>query len=143
MKITRAQKEAVISLLKEKFDEREKEVLKVFIAKNNSKIQKEFNTLITAKEKLTTIEEQYLSIKKEYETIRTELAKNNKKLSYYQYDASRIGSYTKEKFINLLAESKFEAPVRPNFDKVERQLELDSLDKDFDLNAFIEKYLGE
>lgn len=144
MKITRAQKDAVISLLKERFDEKEKESFLKFKAKNGAKIQKEFEGLIALRDKLAVIEEQRAAIRREYDKSLDELKKNNEALKGYQYTSNYCVERfsTKEDYIEALIKSKFEKLPRPNFDKVERQLELDTLSKDFDLDKFIEKYLN-
>lgn len=144
MKITRAQKDAVISLLKERFDEQEKEAFLDFKAKNGAKIQKEFAHLIELRDRIEQIEKQCTAIKDEYDRSLEEFKKTNEPLKNYVYGSHYCvnGFKSKDEFIDALIRSKFEKPSRPNFVKVERQLELDTLSKDFDIEVFIQKYLN-
>ena len=143
MRITKAQKDAVISLLREKFDEKQKienekfykqheaeialdtqEYMEYIEAMNNAcaelnKIREKFNQLFKRSE--------YLSDKISRPSITYDYGKGGWKI-IYDYSTSP----------ELLKSVNIDAP---DYYKVERQLELDTLSKDFNIDKFIQKYL--
>lgn len=143
MKITRAQKDAVISLLKEKFDEKQKIANEKFLKDNRRKIDAELNAFAEDEVKLEALlreaREIYLKWHKE----------DKNRLSSVQLNINYGWNWddTKELVIKHADEDlhryvKYPVIDHPVYSKVERQLELDTLSKDFDLDKFIEKYLN-
>ena len=152
MKITRAQKDAVISLLREKFNEKQEIVNEQFLSTNKKEIDKEISEYKELVNRLTRITTSLNDVLVDFE----ELKKSSKyilfnKMSFgveHHYDwktdtrdflvNSSIKSLSEDKIVDVLNCPEIE---RPDFNKVERQLELDTLSKDFDLDKFLEKYL--
>ena len=141
MKITRAQKDAVIELLKEKFDEKQKESDKKFFEEHKKEIEKNVKSFL---EKQEAVKEHLEAARKILYSLKNpkigepltniELAYN---WNYYE-DVSVIREKSKKELMNKIKTPEIETP---DYYKVQRQLELDSLSKDFDLDAFLEKYL--
>lgn len=142
MKITRAQKDAVLDLLREKFDEKEFEVFNKFKEDNKKDIQTKYAKLIECYNKLLQLKTIIGEEVKTFNVIR----KTFEELDCdYHFNGSDVTGYYKSEdtFISALLKSNFTRLKRPDFIKVERQLELDTLSKDFNLDAFIDKYLSE
>jgi len=138
MKITRVQKDAVISLLKEKFNEKEVAERQNFKKKNEKNIRKKYAELIDYFKKIRQLTDDLWEIRKTYDKLRCSFEElNNYRLG------TDVASYfkTEEDFVNNLCDINCPKMERPDFNKVERQLELDTLSKDFDLDKFIQKYL--
>lgn len=150
MKITRAQKDAVISLLREKINEKQKIANDAFYEEHHKEIQKEADQYLKLCKRMENVVNQLNDILHDY----SEFADNCKFLSKDKNDYFTICSinykgssyfydYDCKKAIeqNLKSKVKYPKVEKPDFEKVERQLELDTLSKDFDLDKFIEKYL--
>lgn len=143
MKITKAQKDAVISLLREKFNEKQKIENEKFYKEHEAEIAidvMEYKSYIdvvsdictqlnNVREKLNELFKQsdYLNKDISRPNVTFDYCSNEWKVSYDYSDDSRLLKSVK---INT-----------PDFCKVGRQLELDTLSKDFDLDKFIQKYL--
>ena len=149
MKITRAQKDAVISLLKEKINEKQKIANDAFYEEHYKEIQKEADQYLKFCKRMENFANQLNDILHDY----NEFIDTCKFLFKDKYDYFTICGITKgdsyfydndcKKAIeqNLKSKVKYPEVEKPDFEKVERQLELDTLSKDFDLDKFIEKYL--
>lgn len=142
MKITRAQKDAVLDLLREKFDEKEVKVFNKFKEDNKENIQTKYAKLIERYNKLLQLKAVIGEEIKTFNVIRKTFEELD---SDYHFNGSDVTGYYKseDKFIDALLKLNFTRLKRPDFIKVERQLELDTLSKDFNLDAFIDKYLSE
>lgn len=142
MKITRAQKDAVLDLLREKFDEKEIKVFNKFKEGNKKDIQTKYAKLIECYNKLLQLKAVIGEEIKTFNVIRKAFEELD---SDYHFNGSDVTGYYKseDKFIDALLKLNFTRLKRPDFIKVERQLELDTLSKDFNLDAFIDKYLSE
>lgn len=153
MKITRAQKDAVISLLKEKFNEKQEEVNKKYYEANKEAIHNEFDKYKALYDRYAHIAELIEDVKSDFK----EFVENSKYLTdkihvYFSLDNNNVRSSNKccvydgyntrgnieRNPQKIVVYPKIETP---DFEKVERQLELDTLSKDFNLDKFIEKYL--
>lgn len=143
MKITRAQKDAVISLLKEKINEKNEKLFNAYKTTHEIKIRKEFESLIKAADKLRKSKEAFDKSTKEYDELRSSLSEKTKGLNAYGLSRSWILDKDEDWLVDQLVRLKFEFPKSPDFSKIERQLELDTLSKDFDLDKFIKKYLDD
>jgi hypothetical protein len=148
MKITRAQKEAVISLLKEKFEERNKEIKQAYIKEHFLELEKKVDPYLALQEEvkqLLTRVKEIASIVKEskpskegdisFDRIRADYniyydPKNAKCVLYHEFTKDEL---IKSVFVNKVEE--------PDYNRVSRELELAGLSQDFDLNAFLDKYL--
>lgn len=141
MKITRAQKDAVIDLLKEKIKEKNEKLFNAYKATHEIKIRKEFESLIKAVDKIRKSKEAFDKSVKEYDELRYSLSEKTNGLNAYGFSQSWVLDYDEDWLVDQLIRLKFEFPKSPDFSKIERQLELDTLSKDFDLDKFIKKYL--
>lgn len=141
MKITRAQKDAVLDLLREKFGEKRKAQLAEFKKANENKIKKEYKTLLEAGKKVHDAYQLYRQLGEEYEKARDQFRQSAKFMNDYGYSYEYMRDRTPEELLDKIINRLAPEEKRVDFSKIERQLELDSLSKEFDLNAFIEKYL--
>lgn len=143
MKITRAQKDAVISLLKEKFDEKKKIALEKFKEENKNKIENKYVILIDSFKKVIDFWKSYRNAYAEFDAVVKLLKDDNKWLNYYKFNGGNVaGAFSDvEAFVNEIAANIAPKIDSPDYNKVERQLELDSLSKDFNLDEFLKKYL--
>lgn len=146
MKITRSQKEAVISLLKEKFDEKNKAVRKAYIEEHRAELETKINHYLKLQEEAKSLAKRLRDIYKETKAA-SKLKDGDLNIygiypSYRFYDDSGnqnpIEGYNKEQLFERIFVSKVK---EPNYDIVNRELELASLGKDFDLEGFLAKYL--
>ena len=143
MKITKAQKDAVIGLLREKFNEKQKIENEKFYKQHEAEIAidvMEYKNYIEVMndictqlndiyEKVKELMEQSSYLNSDIQYPRIDIDYNTKKYMVFR-DYSNCSSLLKSVKINI-----------PDYKKVERQLELDTLSKDFDLDKFIQKYL--
>ena len=138
MKITKSQKEAVINLLKEKFNEKEAAERQNFKKKNEKNIRKKYAELIDYFKKIRQLTDDLWEIRKTYDKLRCSF----EELHNYRLGTD-VASYfkTEEDFVNNLCDINCPKIERPDFAKVQRQLELDTLSKEFNLDDFIKKYL--
>lgn len=141
MKITRAQKDAVISLLEEKIKEKNNKLFNAYKATHEIEIRKEFESLLKAVDKLRKSKEAFNKSVKEYDELRNSLNEKTNGLDSYGFSQTWVLDENEDWLVDQLIKLKFEFPKSPDFEKVERQLELDTLSKDFDLDKFIKKYL--
>lgn len=136
MKISKSQKDAVMSLLIEKFEDKQIAANEKFLKEHKQEIDDAIADFKKDEEKV----EQLLS---EAKTLigkwrNSEIINDNIKVCYYwDYDTEKT-CVNKHKEIVV----KYPKIETPDFSKVERQLELDSLSKEFDVDKFIKKYLG-
>ena len=148
MKITKAQKEAVISLLKEKFEEKNKVIREAYVEKHKAEIEININKYLAlqseAKELLEKFKELSKNSHKTKDFVNGDLMVDEFRVNYNFYscpwNAKQVltHEYTKEELIGKV----FVEPIEtPNYCLVERELELASLGKDFDLDGFLAKYL--
>lgn len=141
MKITRAQKDAVISLLKEKFDEKQKLANESYLKNNKSKIQSEIKAFIQDQDKLESLLTSAKAIVMKWKNNKDRFTSSDMRVNYgwdWKEATELISKYSEEDLIKRVV---YPAINTPNYAKVERQLELDTLSKDFDINEFIKKYL--
>jgi len=136
MKISKSQKDAVMSLLMEKFEDKQTAANEKFLKEHKQEIDDAIADFKNDEEKV----EQLLSdAKKLIDKWRnSKIINNNIDVSYgWYYNNSTI-------FVNKCENVYVKYPQikTPDFSKVERQLELDSLSKEFDVDKFIKKYLG-
>lgn len=147
MKISKAQKDAVISLLKEKFGEKNKNVKDEYIAKHSKEINAKINEFLALQDEaiklLNRLKEIYSKSKNE-DIKEGTLKTSGIRCAYNMYSDPKHCkdvlnyTYTRESLLNAVFVSKVE---EPDYDKIYRELELATLSKDFDLNGFLNKYL--
>lgn len=148
MKITKAQKEAVISLLKEKFSEKQQEVRNNFIRDHKDTIDNEINMFLKLQNELKDmtkrVEEIYKLTRncKNKNTLEGEIIFPGFYLDFsaYQTKCYISNEITRESLLDRVYVKELETP---NYSKIERELELATLSKDFNLDAFLAKYLPE
>jgi hypothetical protein len=142
MKITRTQKDAVISLLKEKFDAKQKIVNEQFEKERAAEISvllMEYNGYIEAiSDAVSIINEQIDNLENLIKN--SDLLYDNQSLPYIDHEWHEDRYYFKIKRISNPS-LKYPQIERPDFNKVSRQLELDTLSKDFNVEEFLKKYL--
>ena len=143
MKITKAQKDAVISLLREKFDEKQKIESEKFYKEHEAEIAID---VMEYKNYIEVMHDICIQLNSLHEKF-NELFKRSKYLNdgmscpgiNYDYGSKKwIVTYDYSNSSKLLKSVKIDTP---DFCKIGRQLELDTLSKDFDLDKFIQKYL--
>ena len=148
MRITKTQKDAVISLLREKFDERQKIANKQFEKEHEAEIAVE---VLEYKQLMEVLADAVNTINQTLEQF-DELANKFKFLNLKQYGIPSITySWTNDNryryFISSNHVNDPETIIRhpqikgPDYCKVGRQLELDTLSKDFNVEEFLKKYL--
>lgn len=143
MKITKSQKEAVIELLKEKFKEKQKTSDEKFLKEHKKEIEKNIKYFL---EKQEEIKKHLEAARKIMISLSDDKDKEGNvncgielRYNWYYRDSNKvINEKTKEDAERYITTPKVECP---DYYKVNRQLELDSLSKDFDLDAFLQKYL--
>lgn len=143
MKITKAQKDAVISLLREKFNEKQKIENEKFYKEHEAEIALDVNEYKSYIEAMYNICVQLNGLREKFKELfkRSEYLNNGTSCPGLTYDYGlekwRV-TYDYSDDSRLLKSVKIDTP---DFSKVGRQLELDTLSKDFDLDKFIQKYL--
>ncbi len=141
MKITRAQKDAVISLLKEKFDEKQKVANEAYEKNNKSKINGEIKAFLQDQDKLESLLMAAKEIILKWKDNENRFTSTEMSITYgwnWKENNELLNKYSEEQVIKYI---KHPSIKRPDYAKVARQLELDTLSKDFDINEFIKKYL--
>ena len=143
MKITKAQKDAVISLLREKFNEKQKIENEKFYKEHEAEIAidvMEYKNYIEVMNdvcvQLNDLCEKFNELFKRSNYLNKNI--ENPGITYDYYLKKWKVSYDYSNDSRLLKSVKIDTP---DFSKVGRQLELDTLSKDFDLDKFIQKYL--
>lgn len=141
MKITKAQKDAVISLLREKFDEKQKVANEAYEKNNKSKINSEIKAFLQDQDKLESLLVAAKEITLKWKDSESRFTSTEMSITYgwnWKETDELLNKYSEEDVIKLV---KHPSIKRPDYTKVARQLELDTLSKDFDLDKFIQKYL--
>lgn len=143
MKITKAQKDAVISLLREKFDEKQKIENEKFYKEHEAEIAIDVMEYKNYIETMNEICTQLNDVRKKLNELFKRSNYLNADTTYpditYDYGLKKWRvCYDYSDNSKLLKSIKIDTP---DFSKIERQLELDTLSKDFDLDKFIQKYL--
>lgn len=141
MKITKAQKDAVISLLKEKFDEKQKVANEAYEKSNKSKINSEIKAFLQDQDKLESLLITAKEIILKWKDNENRFTSIEMSITYgwnWKETNELLNRYSEEEVVKLV---KHPSIKRPDYAKVARQLELDTLSKDFDLDKFIQKYL--
>ena len=146
MKITKAQKDAVISLLKEKFEDKNKVTKDAYLKEHAVELEIKVNHVLALQEEAEHLAKRLQEIY--LETRAPEKLKDGDFALYgvhplydfYRNGPSRklIESYSKDRILQSVFVKKIE---EPNYEIVARELELASLGKDFDLDGFLAKYL--
>lgn len=146
MKITKSQKDAVISLLKDKFVEKNDDLRKEYLAKHAKEIDAKIDKFLAlqneAIELITRLRTIY-ELTSDYSDDKVEGELYTRGVSaafhYYDKDSSLLcNKYTKEHLLSKIYVKEIE---EPNYNIVLRELELATLGKDFDIDAFLSKYL--
>ena len=141
MKITRSQKEAVIDLLKEKLNEKEASEKEKFIKKNQKAIDAELDKIHDLAKEYTELCKRIYEIEDSLRNLTFHYNPNFSKNDIREYD------YNKKQYVHKGVNIETKEPSvafsikRPDFIKVERELELASLGKEFDVEKFLKKYL--
>lgn len=143
MKITKAQKDAVISLLKEKFCEKQKIENEKFYKEHEAEVAIDVMEYKNYIEVINDICVQLDDVREKLNKLFEQSKYLNNNITYpgitYDYGLKKWRvCYDYSNDPKLLKSVKIDTP---DFSKVERQLELDTLSKDFDLDKFIQKYL--
>lgn len=148
MKITKAQKDAVISLLKEKFENKNNEVKKAYIEAHRAEIEAKIDEYLRlqaeAKALLIKFKEISKTVHHEGKCTEGDIVFDDIRVDYDMYhrpwntEAILYTELTKEDLLKKVIVNKIN---EPNYNIVARELELASLGKDFDLEGFLAKYL--
>lgn len=141
MKITRAQKDAVISLLKEKFDEKQKAANEAYEKSNKSKINGEIKAFLQDQDKLESLLVAAKEIILKWKDSKDRFISTEMSINYgwnWKENKETLNKYSEEEMLKRIKHPSIKVP---DYAKVARQLELDTLSKDFDINEFIKKYL--
>ena len=143
MRITKAQKDAVINLLQEKFDEKQKIENEKFYKEHEAEIaldKQEYIEYIDAMNdvcaKLNDLREKFNQLFKRSEYLNDKISRPSISFNYGNNRWRIIYDYSTSP--ELLKSVNIDAP---DYYKVERQLELDTLSKDFNIDKFIQKYI--
>ena len=143
MRITKAQKDAVISLLQEKFNEKQKIENEKFYKEHEAEIaldKQEYIEYIDAMNdacaKLNDLREKFNQLFKRSKYLNDKISQPGISYDYGNKRWRIICDYSTSP--ELLKSVNIDAP---DYYKVERQLELDTLSKDFNIDKFIQKYL--
>ena len=141
MKITRAQKDAVISLLEEKFDEKQKAANEAYEKSNKSKINGEIKDFLQDQDKLESLLKAAKEIVLKWKDSEDRFTSTGMSINYgwnWKDTKNVVDKYSEKELLKYIKHP----PIQfPDFEKVGRQLELETLSKDFDINKFIKKYL--
>ena len=143
MKITKAQKDAVISLLKEKFDEKQKIANEAYEKSNKSKINGEIKAFLQDQDKLESLLMAAKEIILKWKGNENRFTSTEMSITYgwnWKETNELLNKYSEEEVIKYIKHPSIKCP---DYAKVARQLELDTLSKDFDINEFIKKYLDD
>ena len=143
MRITKTQKDAVISLLREKFDEKQKIENEKFYKQHEAEIALDTQEYIEYIEAMNNACAELNKIREKFSQLFKRSKYLNDKISRpsITYDYSNGGwkiIYDYSTSPELLKSVNIDTP---DYYKVERQLELDTLSKDFNIEKFIQKYL--
>ncbi len=141
MKITKAQKDAVISLLKEKFDEKQKAANEAYEKNNKLKINVEIMAFLEDQDKLESLLMAAKEIVLKWKDSKSRFTSTEMSIVYGWYWEGTNKSLNKYSVEEMLKYVKHPSIQIPDYAKVARQLELDTLSKDFNINQFIKKYL--
>ena len=143
MKITKAQKDAVISLLREKFNEKQKIENEKFYKEHEAEIAidvMEYKSYIDVISDICTqlddVREKFNELFEQSNYLNKDIPRPEVTFDYCSKKWRVSYNYSNDS--RLLKSVKIDTP---DFCKVGRQLELDTLSKDFDLDKFIQKYL--
>ena len=143
MRITKAQKDAVISLLQEKFNEKQKIENEKFYKEYEAEIaldKQEYIGYIDAMNdvcaKLNDLREKFNQLFKRSEYLSDKIPRPSVSFDYGKDRWKVVYDYSTSP--DLLKSVNIDAP---DYYKVERQLELDTSSKDFNIDKFIQKYL--
>lgn len=147
MKITRAQKDAVISLLKEKHDQKQEEETKKFLEEHEVEVALELEEYKGFVEKLKDLLTELNNVDKAINTLferskylNNRCPYNKPRISHSYYDNK--GYYIENDFTENPNKVFTKVDILPlDLNKVTRQLELDTLSVNFDIDKFIEKFL--
>lgn len=149
MKITRSQKDAVISLLREKFAEKQHEVRDKFVSEHKDMIENEIQSILKFQNEAIGLIKRLKEIykitynRRNKNTLEGEICIDGVRPSCYCFeeDSSELYiNYNEEDLLNRVYVKQIE---EPKYDLVARELELATLNKDFDLKGFLRKYLPE
>lgn len=143
MRITKAQKDAVISLLQEKFNEKQKIENEKFYKEYEAEIaldRQEYIGYVDAIKdvctKLNDLREKVNQLLKRSKYLNDKISRPSISFDYSNGGWKVVGDYSTSP--DLLKSVDINVP---DYYKVERQLELDTLSKDFNIDKFIQKYL--
>ena len=148
MKITKSQKEAVISLLKEKFEDKNKAVKNAYIEAHKAELETKVNHYLELQEEAKVLANRLREI---YRETKTPNKLKDGDLNVYGIhpmynfcentsNENVIGNISAEYLFDHIFVSKVK---EPDYNIVSRELELASLGKEFDLEGFLAKYLPE
>ena len=146
MKITKSQKDAVISLLKDKFVEKNNDLRKEYLAEHAKEIDAKIDKFLALQDeaiKLITRLRVIYELTSDYsdDKVEGELYTRGVSAAYHYYNKDYdllSDKYTRERLLNKIYVKEIE---EPNYNIVSRELELATLGKDFDIDAFLSKYL--
>ena len=149
MRITKSQKEAVLSLLKEKFTEKQQEVRDKFISEHKDMIDNEVQSILKLQNEALGLIKRLKEIYKvthnrqNENTLEGEICIEGVRPSCYCFEEGSSGLYKTYNEEDLLNQVYVKQIEEPKYNLVARELELATLNKDFDLNGFLHKYLPE
>lgn len=140
MKITRTQKDAVISLLKEKYTEKEKQAVEKYEKAHKKEIEED-------KSYVEALRNEYEQIVNRIQQINEEL-KNLSSIKCTPLNWSDVHGYNNEgKYVKTgikIYGGEITIPQQLptlKISEIERDLEIQTLSKDFDVEKFLKKYL--
>lgn len=147
MKITRSQKDAVLSLLREKFAEKQQEIRAKFISEHKDMIDNEVQSFLKLQNEALGLIKRLREIYKitynrqNNDTLEGEICSDGVRPSCYCFQEDSSELYINYNEEDLLKRVYVKRIKEPKYDLVARELELATLSKDFDLNGFLNKYL--
>lgn len=142
MKLTIAQKDAVVALLKQKIADKRKEAVAKYVTENRKTADKNVKAFLEQINKMKQLAEDYASIRKKMEEI-IDAAFVKLSIPYLTNvcsDHPEIWNNYKEKF--LYDSIRVPDEIKdPDYNVIRRDLEIASISTEFDVDKFLEKYL--
>ena len=138
MRLTNAQKDAILSLLKEKYEEKEAKDKEAFAIKNKDKIEADTKHVQELKAIVESLAQQLFDINKSLEQLSI-------RVDPFRIDRTGQtinGQYVYNKFVvygGTIVPKRQNPQLRMS--DIERDLQLQSIGTEFDVEKFIKKYL--
>lgn len=140
MRLTSSQKSAIISLLQEKYFQKEKQAELKFEKENKELIESD-------KQHVNALREEFLSLAKRMLQINEEIKHLHINCTAFSWDRKSTWDNAQHKWIydgiKIIGGEISSCKILPDLDfaAIERQLEIDSIGNSFDIENFLRKYL--